>query len=308
METTIAVDLIKEAAKAVVIAGPPLIEWAKLKFRGSAKDKVYSTSISEFWEDKEGVLEKGRHVSIQGALCKYIPMLIGPPKAKREVHRVYRRSKLEKGYEKNRTDVDANLAFTAGQMVWRLPYESLGWVPLGLYHSIVRNSIPVFVYKDYYREIVEKLFTKGRSTYTVEAKVEGILGPIPENFINKFIKENKLASKIKPKITSAAAKPIFGIMVEGQNTKIEYSGEARYLDGDIWVAVESNGKQKFVSRFLDLADDDDLRQESQNLKKDVEELYPKGKIIFQFDQVDKPITAYQTVPVKDLIEEWNLKP
>jgi hypothetical protein len=267
------------------------------------KDRVYFDSIGDFWGSD---LKDGEYVSIKGALSKYAPMLIGPPKAKREVHRAYRRSIAEIDYKNNKTVVDPYLAFTAGQMVWRLDPQNSTHMYLGLYHSIVRNSIPVFIDKNYYLDTVERIFSKGKNPYVVEAQVNGRLQRMSGNLINGIINNYKLSGLIKPEVIDTG-KQLFGIMVDGQDTDIRYSGVARYLDGDIWVAVELNGEQFFVSRFIDLADPVDLEQESQNLMEDVKELFPKGEIIFQFDQVDKLITGYQKVTVDDLTTRFGVK-
>ena len=266
------------------------------QFKERRKDVLHLDSVTEFWE---GDLREGEYVSMEGALSVYAPLLIGPPKAKRELHRAYRRSIPEKDYKNIRTVVDAYLAFTAGQMVWRLNPKDSKYVLLGLYHSIVRNSIPVFVDRDYYFNTVQEIFSKGKSPHVVEAKVEGRVQQVPGSFISEIIENYKLEGLIRPEIIEAG-KQVFAILVDGHDTSIAYSGAARYLDGDIWVAVDLNGQQFFVSRYVDLADPEDLHQESQALRKDVEEFLPQGNIVFQFDQVDRLITGYQKVTVDDL--------
>lgn len=298
MATGVVEIILKEAFEYI---GPIVYGVITQQVKGRRKDRVYFDNIVDFWE---GNLKEGKYVSIEGTLSKYAPMLIGHPNAKREVHRAYRRSIPEKDYKNIKTVVDAYLAFTAGQMVWRLNPQDSTHVYLGLYHSIVRNSIPVFVDKDYYFNTVERIFSKGKSPYVVEAKVEGRLQHIAGSFINEIIENYKLEGLIKPEIIDAG-KRIFAIMVDGYDTKIKYSGVTRYLDGDIWVAVDLNGEQFFVSRFLDLANPNDLNQESQNLRRDVEEFLPQGKIVFQFDQVDKLIPGYQKVTVDDLKKRFT---
>lgn len=280
--------------------GPMLLGMVGHKIARSTKCRVDLDNVADFWKEVGKSSRQGEKVSFEGALSKYGPMLIGAPDAKREVHRAYRRSIPEEHVRHNKATVDAYLAFTAGQMVWRLDVENSQWVYLGLYHSIVRNSIPLFVEKDYYLNAVEKVFSKGSSPHVVEARVEGRVQQIPHSFISEFVKKNNLSHLIRPEIINAG-KRVFGLMVDGQDSKISYAGKPRYLDGDMWVAVDLNGQQFFVSRFLDLANPKDLEQESEYLKKDVEEILPGGKIVFQFDQVDKLISGYQTVTVDSLI-------
>lgn len=67
--------------------------------------------------------------------------------------------------------------------------------------------------------------------------------------------------------------------------------------------MELDGKQFFVSRFLDIADSQDLVKERVELKNDVDKFLEDGKIIFQFDQVDKKVPGYQQVTLEELIKK-----
>ncbi len=295
-------DMVKDAIEYLV---PVVFE---MEAEEVGKEKIPFDSVGGFWGAD---METGTEVSIEGALSTYAPMLIGPPKLKRELHRAYRRqlppddynrSLPEKEYESVKTTVDAKLAFTAGQMVWRLDLEErVNWVYLGLYHSIVRNAIPVFVDKDYYFNSVQKIFSKGKSPHVVEAEVTGRLQQIPGSLIYEFAEKDKLEHLIRPTLIDAG-KRIFGIFVDGNRTKIKYSGAARYLDGDIWIAVDFEGKEFFISRFLDIADPDDLNEESENLKEEVKKFLPKGEIVFQFDQVEPLLPGYQKVSLHELFK------
>ena len=175
---------------------------------------------------------------------------------------------------------------------------------LGLYHSIVRNSIPVFVDNAYYESKVKSLF-KADDQYAIEARVRGRLEPLNGNFIKEFIEENHLQGLIRPEILRTAERPVLALIVDGGDTGIEYRAPARYLDGDIWVAVESNGEQFFISRFLDLADPEDVRQEFLALRKDVEQYFPDSTVVFQCDQVEKVFSGHATTDVESLIERFT---
>ena len=188
------------------------------------------------------------------------------------------------------------MAYTAGQMVWRLDLKESPRVFLGLYHSIFRNSIPVFVDRAYYLDTVRALFEQGESPDVMEAKLRGRLVPFDSNVIQEFIENNGLEDGITPRIIRDAGRSPMAVFVDGRDTKIEYAGPARYLDGDIWVAVESDSGQSFVSRFLDLADPADVAQERKDLRDEVGRLLPGGRIVFQFDEVDK-LDSLVTRPV-----------
>lgn len=249
-------------------------------------------TIRQFWEAEK---EAGELVEIRGTLSKFAPFLPGNPNLKRTLHREYRRAILEEDYEANETTVDAYLAFTAGQMVWRLDQldqKKQKRVYLGLYHGIVRNSISILVDKGYYDHTVAQIFDQGRSQDTVEVVVRGILERIPENIMARFIENHGLKDRVSPELLDALGTE-FGITVSGRaGTRIKYSGSTRYLDGDIWVVVEQDGKEHFVSRFLDLSDPNDVKNESDCLHADVASLFPDGRIVFRFDQTEPLVDGH----------------
>lgn len=276
----------------------PLEQQQANESNSSRPDIIELTSIGDFWASN---LKKGQLVMIEGALSQYAPMFIGSPKLKRDVHLGYRRAipveDLEE-QQKSSNAINANLAFTAGQMVLRLDSEETeaGWVYMGLYHSIIRNSIPVFVTKDYYTHTVEPLFERdgNRITYVVEAKVIGKLIPFPGNFIKEFIERNNINSYIRPELISDN-KEILAMFIDGKDTSVEYLKPARYLDGDMWVALKTGVEEYFVSRFVDFSNLEDFRQEYQILAMESQKLLPDGEIVYQFDQVEKIIQGHQTV-------------
>lgn len=250
-------------------------------------------SITGFWDAAlQEELRESEPVSVEGQLSKYAPMLVGYPQVKREMHLRYR-TELEKKDAQTSPAESAYLSYTAGQMVWRLDLgDNFPWQYLGLYHSIVRNSIPVYVEKEYFEKTVSRVFAASKSSTVVEARIEGKLGELPVEFTKRFIKEANLG-RFSPRIEQAARAPIFGIFVDGEDTRIEYAGNPRYLDGDIWVAVEnSEGEQRIVTRFLDLADPEDLGRECEELHNEVnklKELDSGSRVIFQFDEVGRPV-------------------
>jgi hypothetical protein len=80
--------------------------------------------------------------------------------------------------------------------------------------------------------------------------------------------------------------PVYGIVVGmHESTSIEKVGEANYLDGDIWVAVEKDGKESMVSRFGDLSNEKDVQKMIGQMR---EEIGEDTQVTFQFDQIDKP--------------------
>lgn len=263
------------------------IEKGKLEKKRKKISPIEFKNITDFWKaPSEGELSDGDIISIQGQLSKYTPMMIGPPYEKRQIHLKYR-TKLQEGISSDKlAQANASLAYTAGQMVWRLNCRKQPLMFLGLYHSIVRNSIPVFVDMDYYQKSVVGIFRDNVNPFVIEADITGEVIKFKEGFMDDVPDSDVLKGSIRLDILE----PFYGIIINGKNTNIEYVDEARYLDGDIWVALEKDEKQFFVSRFIDLADIDDLQKEKGILGKQVESKeYENYEVIFQFDQVDKII-------------------
>jgi len=294
-----ATDVIGEMIGQATIAVAPLLFVAvKTQIDHITKIKIDYDHITDYWENYKPA-DTGNQITIRGSLSNYAPMLVGAPRAKRELHLAYRRSIPKKDYENIKTIIDANLAFTAGQMVWRFDPDDIDYVYLGLYQSIVRNSIPVFMTKEYYADKVKGYFSEARSRHVIDATVTGQLQQIPTSLFQEYITKHQLKGYIKPGVLEYG-KHILALFVDGKKTAVHFHGDSRYLDGDIWVAVESKGQQYFVSRFLDLADPIDMYRETESLKKDVEMYFPDGNIIFQFDQYEKLIGGVQTITVDEM--------
>ena len=250
--------------------------------------------VSEFWYTKHASLSIGQYVSISGALSLYAPFLVGSPKAKREMHLDFRRkiSSIEK--KVSATDIDAFLGFSAGQMVIRLSEENMEQVYLGLYHSIIRNSIPVFVDKKYFNEIVKSYFYKKAHNNVIEAELTGRIVPISNIFMDDLIEDFNLKGDIKP---AAMSEQHYAIEVKGPSNKtgITYVDEARYLDGDIWFALRSENEERFISRFIDLSDVNDVKEQRKALARDVDKYEKDSTLIMEYDQLDRMFTQDQSV-------------
>ncbi|MBI2006754.1 MAG: hypothetical protein HYS75_05815 [Nitrosopumilales archaeon] len=242
------------------------------------------SKITEFWKQwREGYLKENQYVTFEGTLSKYIPMLIGDPREKIELHRRLRRENLERRQsEKNHLSADTILAFTAGQMVWR-PKLSREYVILGLYHSIVRNSIPIFVSKNYFEKIQNQIFDINR--YVVDIKLQGTLVKMDDTFESQFTGQKEISPEF---LKLGKSKSLYAIVVGGnENTWLKDPTETTYLDGDIWVALETDNFHTTISRFLDLSDTSFLIDEAKALRNDWETKYPQARLIGQFDEVDK---------------------
>ena len=97
--------------------------------------------------------------------------------------------------------------------------------------------------------------------------------------------------------------PVFGLFIDGNDTSVEYLRDTTYLDGDIWIAIQLERKQLFVSRFIDLSDPIDLQRESQLLKLSINERYPDAEVVFEYDQVDKIFPEYVSTTTDRILSQ-----
>ena len=227
--------------------------WERIK-KKKTRSEVEIKSIRKFWKIYrrslrigEPELREGTLITLKGTLSKYAPMIIGDPIRKRELHKEYRKKLSERKVE-NTDAIDPKLSLTSGNTVWRIKMSD--FVYLGLYQGIVRNSIPVFVKKEYY-ESIEGIFFKHDNTYCVDVVLTGSLGELPAEVVDK--------------VGLVEKGPVYGLFVGGEGTKIEYLDEADYLDGDIWIALKDGRKEHMVSKFLDLGEIDEFEDELEKL-------------------------------------------
>lgn len=241
-------------------------------------------SVSEFWESRGSIVVPGRLVSLQGTFSQFAPMLLGAPKAKAHLHKAFRQAlEREQTLRKQKgPSLDSCLSVSAGQMVWRFREGQSTHIYFGLYNSIVRNSIPVLVEKDYYFSRLDSLFQEyGRKTF--EARVTGRVIELDNSPARQFL--NKHARPFIPdEIVEDLCRDVYGIVVDGAGTGVDRQGDARYLDGDIWIAVESEGRERFLTSFLDVANPAERKEELDQLFRMALLLPGPPRIITQYDE------------------------
>lgn len=255
-------------------------------------------TVSDFWKAaRRWSLEKppAQYISIKGAISTFAPVLPGDPGGKREIHlytrrnyRNIRKSFEQAGRHEGPTTLDAFLAFSSGQLVIRLSPDNTPYVYLGLYHSIVRNAIPLFVERNYYFEIVENAFRhNAQSQNVIEAAIIGRLLPMPDNFVMRFLRDLNIYDSFKGAPVDRLM-PRFALQVDGgaDATLIQPISPARYLDGDIWVAVSDGRYERVVSRFADLADAEDVATERGALKAEVALYYGACEVLSEYDDTN----------------------
>jgi hypothetical protein len=232
-------------------------------------------------------------VEIVGTLSTFRPVFPGPASIKKNLHLDFRRNteKIQEELRKEKstiekTTLDSLLSCSAGQMVFRDIDLNMRFVQLGLYQSIVRNSIPVIVEAGYFEKEVKNLLKKSSNPDFLEAKVIGHVIPY-ENVVMEKMSKYKTITNILDWRKFDVLRKTKALLVDGKKFKIKFVGNPRYLDGDIWVAAATSGKEEIISRFLELTNEQELKREKIELKNDCLKFFPKSKILGQFDNTCK---------------------
>lgn len=259
-------------------------------------------SISAFWEARASELKKIGYATVAGTFSQFAPMMFGPPKSKRRLHKEFRLAiqRSKKFSELKRVTINACLSVSAGQMVWRFRQGDDSIIHFGLYNSIVRNSIPVIVKKEYYERRLKKIHSKYKRE-TFEAVVKGKIISLDNTFIRDFFIKNKLDKYISPICLDDLTKNVYGLLIDGVNTGIEYKCAARYLDGDIWIAVETRGREHFLTTFLDISNPIERDEELYYLIHELQTLPGFPRLIARYDESEKYICNGYEVVTKDRI-------
>jgi hypothetical protein len=263
-------------------------------------------SVTDFWKAArrwDPHMPPEQYIAIKGALSTFAPVLPGDPCGKRDIHRYIRRNydKIQKsiqeaGRSEGPTTLDAFLAFSAGQLVIRLSPDEMPYVFLGLYHSIVRNAIPVFVERIYYHKVIEHaLLHNTASPDVIEAAIIGRLLPMPENFVMQFLHDISLYDYFKGAPIDGLM-PRFALQIDGAGdsdpTMVQPISRARYLDGDIWVAIIDGKDERVVSHFLDLANPTDIAMERGALKTEVAHYFGASEVLSEYDDTERIFTEH----------------
>ena len=227
-------------------------------------------NVSAFWRDR-GQLENLRLATVTGTLSRFAPLIVGSPKAKARLHKEFRQ-KIETnrsfGNLKSFT-IDACMSMSAGQMVAR---ERLGNKPkllLGLYSSIVRNSIPVFVKREYFERVVEPLLLRSGGCEGFEAIVTGRVFSLKNYFVRRYLNRQGLTEILTTEKVDDLCHNAFALEVGDEGTGITaLPGPPHYVDGDIWLAIRKpDGSERFLTSFVDITNAHERAEELELLSK-----------------------------------------
>jgi len=237
--------------------------------------------VSDFWSEtaRENSLANQR-IRISGALSTYAPLVPGDPRWKHLVHR-----QLRKGINSlDAWDVNALMALSAGQLIVRVTSAlASDRIYMGLYHSIVRNSIPVLVDSSYFEKIVRPHF---ESANVMEVELIGTVISLGDT-LSDLVDHVPALRHMKSKIKHEKPKTMYAIQIGGKGTGIRVSKkEPRYLDGDIWIVVKKGSHETLWTAFTDITRPDHVRDELRMLEKEAGALGSRASIVAQFDDVN----------------------
>jgi hypothetical protein len=190
------------------------------------------------------------------------------------------------------------MSYSAGQMVIR-PYFRTKYAFLGLYESIVRNSIPVMIERQYYHATVASIF---RQFNTLEVRVQGFLGEIPnytQDALNDFGIRERLRSILSDETIGRVGHPNYALFVNGDDETFisvpescdERPRSSRYLDGDVWIA---NAANSLIARFIDVSSREDMLKAVAEINQELRRSSHGREIVSSFDVRAAPIES--TIP------------
>lgn len=260
-------------------------------------------SPSDFWEFRAKLAEDDL-IKVTGTFSDFAPLFPGHPTAKRQLHLEFRKAlqSSKRLARKKMTSINACMSISAGQMVWRRRRSSSPTVACGLYESIVRNSIPLYVQSEYYEQKLRPLIvTKQQDTF--EADVVGQVLRRDASGVARYMRKHGMDAFIPEAVIQDLSRDVIGLSIGSEGTGITYRAKPRYLDGDIWVAAEDRGREFLVTRFLNIASRKDRESETQSLRAELDQYRGLPRLIGQFDDIDELVGFGFSVATEGPAEE-----
>lgn len=289
----------------LTVAITPLISWlARPEPIPMEHPREINGISTGFWGGRP---THGELVVISGTLSEFAPLFSGPPYSKRDYHQRYRAGLDPEDMDRHASIINAKLGFSAGQMVWRLNLEWFDYMYAGLYRSIVRNAIPVYIRRGTFIQQVAPALDRYKA-HSVEARITARLISIPSYRTSLKALGMNIRDLATLKIEEGFA--LFVDAEEYPETSITSAGEPRYLDGDIWVAIRDNNTGNCGGLIenmpgVNLSDATDFRTHRNLLQRKLTNEYPGHEIIYQYDQIDR-FNAVQSDAMSTLKIVMNL--
>lgn len=227
-------------------------------------------SIGTFWRERATGAAPPRFATVEGTLSLYAPMLMGPPSAKRALHREFRQAiESDRHFgQRKRLTINACMSISAGQMVHREARADNDKRLLGLYESIVRNALPVFVLPEYHEQVLRPAFARAGGAACFEALVTGRLFELDNRYVRRFLATQGMDKILPADVIDDLCRDAWALEVGGPGTAVEPIPDRppRYLDGDVWIAVHSGTAERFLTGFVDLGNEAERRAEMARLR------------------------------------------
>lgn len=243
-------------------------------------------NVSAFWRARPQLDTMG-FATVQATLSRFAPLVMGPPGAKRRLHKEFRQAiEMDRAFGKRKSlTIDACMSVSSGQMVVRETLEGKPKLLLGLYSSIVRNSIPVFVKREYYERVVGRLFKESGDMQSFEARVTGRVFRLDNSFIRRFLVRQHLDKILVKENVDDLCDNAFALEVGDEETGISARSEPTHcLDGDIWLAIRKpDGSDRFMTSFLDVTNGQERDEEFQFLINLA--AHAGAKVFVRYDQI-----------------------
>lgn len=259
------------------------VQLSELPLHRQPKSSQFRT-VSAFWKAKS-LLEELNLVTVQGTLSQFAPMLMGPPRAKRLLHREFRKAiETDRQFgERKRLTINACMSISAGQMVHREVRKDNRKRLLGLYESIVRNSIPIFVLPEYYEQELLPAFWNNQGSGCIEAIVTGRLFLLDNNYIRRLLRRQGIDEILPAFVIDDLCQDAYALEVGSPGTKVQnlVDQPVRYLDGDIWLAMKSDSSERFVTAFVDITNEAEREEEMLRLREDAR----NSRVIVAYDKL-----------------------
>ncbi|MFH1160852.1 MAG: toll/interleukin-1 receptor domain-containing protein [bacterium] len=229
-------------------------------------------TVSAFWKTKSTILRDLDLAKVQGTVSQFAPMLMGSPRAKRVLHREFRKAiETHRRFgELKRLTINACMSISAGQMVHHEVRDENKKRLLGLYESIVRNSIPIFVLSEYYDHNLIPALRDTEGNGCFEAIVTGRPFLLDNNFIRRFLARQGIDQIIPPYVIDDLCRDAYALEVGGPDTGVQKleNMPVRYIDGDIWIVASSEGTERFITTFLDITNEVEREEELNRLREE----------------------------------------
>lgn len=249
---------------------------------GTAKHHEFD-SVGSFWQSRS-LLSELDLATVPGTFSQFAPMIMGPPRVKRLLHREFRRAvegDRRFGVAKRLT-INTCMSISAGQMVMRLQPQENSKRLFGLYNSIVRNSIPVYVLPQFYSERLANDFKGCGSSACFEARITGRILRLDNSFIRRFIGRQGLDRILPRDLVEELAEHAYALELGGPGTGVtRLPVPPSYLDGDVWLAVTSGNSERFLTSFLNISSGEERQEELERLQEEARRL--GGRVLAQFD-------------------------